>query len=300
MKVLVVGAGGFIGTYLCKSKPQEIEMVKTVRKGFVNASTVMNVDVDDRESLVRVFKKQHFDVVIHLAAITEHDAIVNDKFNALNTNINGTMNLLEVFNRYCKGAMFVYASTGKVYGETNEMPISENALIRPMNVLGKSKRITEEIIEYLAIPENKYLICRIFNIYGGYQKRNFVLPTIIDQLDNEIIALGNTKDRRDFLYIDDLVSAIWACVNHMKNFKSLEYVNIGSGEAHSVSEMIHEIEIILGRNLRIRQEEKKMRTDETSVEYADISKIISLTGWEPIYSFTDGIRASLREEHIIR
>ena len=256
-------------------------------------------DILDSAFVERVFSMQPFDVVIHLAAITEHDAIVNDKQRTFETNLMGTLSLLKGFNAHCKGAQFIYASTGKVYGKTDEMPITESARSNPQNILGRSKRITEQTIEYCAIPDNNYLICRIFNIYGEHQKRNFVVPTIIDQLNDSRVKLGNICDLRDYLYIEDLISAITACIRHRDKFAQVDYVNIGSGTPTSVSDILRELEQLTGKSIAVETEARRFRADETPIEVCDNHRLTTLTGWKPKYSLREGLYQTLRGEGVL-
>ena len=256
-------------------------------------------DVLDPNAIEQIFSAHTFDAVFHLAAITEHHAIVDDKAATFRTNLQGTMNLLESFNRHCNGAVFLYASTGKVYGKTNEMPITERAYANPQNILGKSKRITEETIELYAVPRNQYLICRIFNIYGEGQKRSFVIPTVIDQINSPIITLGNMTDLRDYLYIRDLIDALIACMKHTERFAGVDYVNIGSGVPANVADIVHIVEELVGKKLLVTLDAGRLRSDETPVEFCSNRKLSELTGWKAQYSLREGIESTLKREGAI-
>ncbi len=227
MKILITGASGFIGRSIIKNwvdNPDfSIFSLSRDDEFCPNGVTTLVGDVLDMASLEAVFSLHEFDIVIHLAAITAHKDIVDNKYSTLATNLQGTMNVLDCFNRYCKNAQFIYTSTGKVYGNTNEMPISEKAQVNPTNILGKSKYIAERLVDFYAIPENKYLICRIFNIFGENQKKSFVIPTILEQIkEGHDLVLGNLEDKRDYLYVDDLVSGIQSCIYHKDDFANVD------------------------------------------------------------------------------
>lgn len=300
MKILITGAGGFIGKRLAKrlSEIPGMEIYGLSREGTNLFPGVVPVrcDILDADGVERTFQNCRFDRVIHLAAITEHKEVVDRKLKTLEINLQGTMNLLNSFNRHCTGSQFLYASTGKVYGETDEMPISERALVNPTTVLGKAKRITENIVDFYAVPANRYLICRIFNIYGEFQKRNFVVPTILDQLDSPAIRLGNLHDKRDYLYIDDLIAAFLACIRSPFKFENVDYVNIGSGTAVSVADILKEMETLLGRKLQTETDVSRFRTDETSVEICDHGRLTERTGWEPEFTLREGMERTLKKE----
>lgn len=307
MKALITGADGFIGRHLIKrligmKDMQIFALSRNAAPSGSDGKRLVHVtgSILDGARMEALFRDNAFDAVIHLAAITAHDDIVNRRMETFDTNLKGTMNLLAGMNRYCRGALFLYASTGKVYGKTDQLPISEKAAVNPQNILGKSKRITEEVIDFCAQPYNRYLICRIFNVYGEGQKRSFVVPTIIDQLGRDEIALGNLTDRRDYLYIGDLCDALAACIEHRNGFSPVDYVNIGSGEGVSVGDMLALMEELLGRRLRVRVEEGRLRADETAEEYCDNGKLRSVTGWRPKMPLKEGLRRVLQDEGALK
>lgn len=302
MRVLITGAGGFIGRRLIHALQSDHQAdITALARHPLEMEGVRSClcDVLDADAVEDAFRERAFDYVVHLAAVTAHSEIVDNRQATFEINLRGTMNLLNSFNRHCRGAQFIYASTGKVYGRTNEMPISESAAVNPTNILGKSKRITEEVIDFCAVPENRYLICRIFNIYGENQKRNFVVPTIIDQLDRDAVQLGALKDLRDYLYVDDLISALTACMSHGDAFAPVDHVNIGSGEPACVADILREMEKLLGRKINVEVKQARLRRDETPVEFCDHGKLTALTGWEPAYTLESGLEKTLRAEGVI-
>lgn len=306
MKVLLTGANGFIGSNLIKKLKciQDMEIYTISRKNFEVDPLITNYccDILDRERIFQIFEKHSFDVVVHLAALTAHDEIINNKYLSLGTNLKGTENVVCAFNQFCRNAVFLYSSSGKVYGRTNEMPITEMAMERPTTILGKGKYITERILDFYAdIESNKYVVMRIFNIYGGDQKENFIVPTLLKQLSKGTrLELGNIYDKRDYLYIDDLVSAIESLISNRQKLSRFEVVNIGSGIPVSVEEMIEELKIILKLpKVDITISEQRKRYDETDVEYCSIKKIHELTGWERKFDLRTGLIETCRKQRMI-
>ena len=284
MKILVTGANGFIGRRLLQSLNlwKEAELYALAKKPASSlCGQPLACDVLDSKKIDGLFAAHRFDVVVHLAAVTAHSEIVDNKFHTFATNLQGTTNLLESFNKYCSKGQFIYASTGKIYGQTDRLPITEEAAIRPLNILGKSKRITEEVIDFYAAPGNKYLICRIF------------------QLNRPELKLGNVEDKRDYIYIADLVAAFEACIKGADGFLPVDYVNIGSGRPTTVKDIIASFEKVLGKKLKVHSDESLFRKDETPAEYCSHEKLSRLTGWQPRYSLLEGIRATLQGEGVV-
>lgn len=306
MKILITGAGGFIGGSLIKRLKdiEGISLYTISRKNIFDESSVINYrcDILDEHAIGNIFEQQAFDVVIHLAALTAHEEIINNKNLALRTNLRGTENIIAAFNRHCTNAAFYYASSGKVYGKTNEMPITENAIERPTTILGKGKYITERIIEFYAnIESNKYVIMRIFNVYGGNQRENFIVPTLLKQLSQgNQLELGNIYDKRDYLYIEDLVSAIEALIIKRQQLSHFEIINIGSGMPVSVADIIEELKGILKRaEIKISISKQRMRSDETQVEYCNPQKLYELTGWEKKFDLHTGLEETCKQQGVL-
>lgn len=305
MKILITGANGFIGKYLCEALCKTNEIVGI---GFGDADIkkikYFNIDITNYSLLEKIFKNNSFDAVYHFAGVTFHDDIVNKKSNTLHISLKGTENIITLFNKYCNNAVFLYTSTGKVYGGGDIQPISETTHPKPVNALGKSKYMTERLIDYYSEDNktNKFVIFRMFNIYGYGQRDSFVIPHIIKFIkENKVIPLGNLNDYRDYLYIDDLIECFVAVANSRMAMQkeNLSIYNIGSGKAYCVQDILDIIEKKLGKKIEIEINESRQRKDETETEYSDSSKIKSVIGWEAHTSLEDGINKILEREELI-
>ncbi|MBR1486805.1 MAG: hypothetical protein IJ597_06080, partial [Synergistaceae bacterium] len=102
------------------------------------------------------------------------------------------------------------------------------------------------------------------------------------------------------LYVDDLISAFYLCLKKGHKFKRVDYVNIGSGVPSSVSDILRELEAILGKKLKIYSNQEKFRKDETPVEFCSHKKLTQLTGWTPKYDLHNGLLETLRGEGIVQ
>jgi UDP-glucose 4-epimerase len=294
MKILITGVSGFIGQALAASLSLKHEVVGIGRRRLQdNNGSYHQIDVFNRQGIESLFKENNFDVVVHLAALTGHADIIDNKFEALNLNISGTINLLSLFAKYCKNGLFLFSSTGKVYGKTNELPITEAAFTCPTNVLGKSKLITEDVVKFFSdydINNNQYCCARIFNVYGPKQAANFIVPTLLALMkQGSVLQLGNTKDRRDYLYIDDLITALSTIIEQRGHLGTMEILNIASGVPTSVEDIINVFSLLNQTSYDIVVDQNKLRYDETPDEYACIDKMRMLFGWRPLHNLEAGI-----------
>ena len=263
------------------------------------------IDIKNYSELEELFKRNKFDAVYHLASITFHDDIVNKKCECLNISLKGTENLIILFNKYCNNAKFVYSSTGKVYGKQLKDELNEQMCPRPYNLLGKSKYMTERLIDYYAFDnlENDYFIFRIFNVYGYGQRDSFVIPHIVKHIkEKKEIPLGNLGDYRDYLYVDDLVECFASVLksNMPKQKKNPLIYNAGFGSAYCVKDILGIFEKLIGTKIRTRIEPQKLRTDEGNVEYSNCDKAKNDFNWTAKTTLEEGLQKILKKEGLIK
>lgn len=276
MKILITGIDGFIGKHLLNALRERGHEV------FGSG------DVLNKKILMDQVSKA--DVVIHLAGKTTHKDLVENKFEALETNIDGTKNVLDAFVK-SKAKKFIYPSSGKVYGRIKNLPIEENHPVSPLNILGKTKSIAERLINSYADGDKEFIIFRIFQVYGKNQKENFLIPTILKQINlgKKEIVLGDTSAKRDYIYIDDVVSAFVKVIGG-KGKSGLSIYNICTGVPSSAKDIVYLIGKIKKVNIKIKVNQKLLRSDETKVEYGSFELAKKEIGWEPKVSLEEGLR----------
>lgn len=269
--ILVTGATGFIGKHLIKKIPNYKIAVDHNGK---------NVDLRIRN---KVLKIKRVDMVIHLAG-----KIPSKKNYSQNIffehNVLGTLNILE----YCvkkKIKKMIFVSS-YVYGTPNKNPINENHQIRPHNIYAKSKVLSEELCK---IYSQKYkiqiIILRPFNIYGNLQKDDSLISNIIKSIkNNKQITIVNKNNKRDYLYIDDLIDAIIKLIEYKCEF---EIFNIGSGKSYSFEKVIELFENKTKKKISRKNEISKI--NNIPKIQADISKIKKEINWNPKYSLVEGV-----------
>lgn len=272
-KALLTGASGFIGRRLAP------HLLKTGYEVVALGSS--DGDVADPEAWLR---QPAADVVVHLAGRTFVPASWEDPQATVRTNLLGTMGALE----YCRrqGARMVFVSA-YIYGSPDDLPIKEDAPLRPSNPYALSKKLAEDTCrfyaEQLGVPVT---IIRPFNVYGPGQGDDFLIPSIIRQLHAGAISLKDLSPRRDYVYVDDVVEAIARAVERPAAF---ETYNIGSGVSQSVAEVVEMIQRIWGVSVPVRSEEVR-RPGEVMDTVADISRASRGLGWTPRFSLEAGLR----------
>lgn len=286
MRVLITGINGFIGSHLASAlgKREHKVLGLTHDKGGVLNPTIVGKAIQDVE------------IVIHLAAITSHKNIVEKRFETLETNLQGTKNVLDAFSKSKNARKFLYASGGKVYGKIMSLPISEDHPTNPQNILGKSKLITERLIDFYSNNSKEFVIFRIFNVYGKNQKENFLIPTILKQLGKgkRQLTLGDIGAKRDYIYIDDLVNA-FILAFEKKEKTGISIYNVCSGKATSARQIVKIISKIKGRSIKIKTNPNLYRKDEARIEYGSYKLAQKTFGWKPKISLEEGLRRILTD-----
>lgn len=296
MKILITGVNGFIGQHLSQALVSKGHFVvgldcqeKPLTKDINN---YFSGDVLDKQIVEKAVEET--DVVVHLAALTSHQDIVDNKFETLEVNFLGTKNVLDAFSESKSAQKFIYSSSGKVYGEIKFLPITEEHPTLPLNILGKSKLITERLIDFYTDNKKSFIIFRIFNVFGPGQKDNFLVPTILNQIkESNKITLGDTKAKRDYLYISDLIDAFVLVIEKDIN-SGLSIFNICSGRDLNAEEIVSEISKIKQLPIEIEINPALSRKDEKEVEYGSYEKAKQIFGWYPQYSLKKGLEETIK------
>lgn len=292
MRILITGINGFIGqhlgarlvqrghfvTGLGRNKKCKVDSLKTYYEGSVLDKKLLEKAIKDVE------------IVIHLAAITSHKEIIDNKSKASETSLLGTKTVLNVFSN-SKARKFLYASTGKVYGKVINLPITENHPTNPLNILGKSKLEVEKLIGSYNDNKKEFIIFRVFNIYGSGQNKNFLIPTIFSQLNQgkKEIILGDVEVKRDYIYIDDLINAFVLEVESEYQ-PGLSIYNICTGKGSSALQIVDLINKIKGIKIKIKVNPGLIRTDEEKEEYGSFELVKTNLGWVPKVNIEQGLR----------
>lgn len=300
MDVLITGVNGFIGrsisTLLINSGHRIIGLDIDGSSQIEGIYEYYSESINNKKILESLASKA--DVIIHLAAITAHSEIISKKYETLETNLNGTKNILDAFKASKRAKKFIFASTGKVYGEIDELPIIEKSITNPINILGKSKLIAEKLIDFYCDDKKSYVIFRIFQAYGPGQQINFLIPTILSQLSldmkySQTITLGDVNAKRDYTFIEDIAAA-FKCAISTDTQNGLQIYNISSGAALSAKDIITVIERLLDLKIKIKINEELLRSDETSIEYGSNLKAKNLLSWQPKFSIEDGLKKIIK------
>ena len=280
MKIIILGAAGFIGTNLAlalsKEKGNDITLVDVNYSYF--SKEVKNLDnikiieskFDDDTSFNSLIKNQ--DVVYHLVSTTVPSTSNKHIAFELQSNIIVTSKLLSAcVDEKIKEVVFL-SSGGTVYGKDVSTPIKETNSTRPISSYGLQKLTIENLLYlYNYLYNLDYRIIRLANPYGPYQRPNGSLGAVTTFTykalkDEEILVYGDGSVVRDYIYIDDAINAIIKIANKRCENKVF---NVGSGHGTSINELIKLIEKTLDKKVRIKYIDS--RNVDVPINFLDIS-----------------------------
>lgn len=272
--VLVTGAEGFIGRAL---------VARLRAEGPVDVLPLSSRDGDvaDAGTWDRLPPAR---VVIHLAGRSYVPDSWKSGADFLRVNVLGTEHALAYCRRH--GAALVLASA-YVTGIPTRLPIHEDDPARPSNPYALSKLMAEELCEFASRTGGvSATVLRLFNVYGPGQRREFLIPTIIDQVrQREEVRVLSLAPRRDYVYLADVVEALVRAARPSTGFRR---INIGSGVSHSVAEVIATAQAVAGTHLPVVSDAVE-RPQEIPDTVAGIVRARDLLGWTPRWSLRDGI-----------
>ena len=310
MSILVTGCAGFIGSNVSNLLVKSGHSVKGLDniEPFASALTrwrlgpvlrsdqfaYLQIDITDKERLLSVFSRNPatdpVDAVIHLAARAGVRASVEDPRACYETNLLGTLNLLELCREFGV-SRFILASTSSVYGDHEDGPVSEDALSnRPLSPYAASKGAAETLLHsYHHLDAMDAVVLRYFTVYGPAGRPDMsVFRFIRGIIEVEPVTVyGDGSQRRDFTYVDDVARGTVAALG----LRGYQIINLGNDRPVSVNDLIRTIEGAASRPALMQHEDRHKA--DPMLTWADIGRARRLLGWTPEVSIEEGIRRTV-------
>lgn len=305
-KVLVTGAGGFIGSHLAERLCASGYSVKAFVRynsgnswGWLESSRCKEqieiISGDIRDADIVRYAMRDVEIVFHLAALVGIPYSYNSPEAYVETNIKGSLNILQAA-RDLGVKKVIHTSTSEIYGTAQFVPITEDHPVSPQSPYAASKAAAD----FLALSFHRsfglpVIVIRPFNTYGPRQSCRAVVPTIITQIleGKGELKLGSLHPTRDLAYVDDTVDGFFKAAASNKGIG--EVINLGTGSEISIGGLAKLIAGILNSNIKIVSDEKRKRPEKSEVEQllSDNSKASELLGWKPKFSLEGGIKKTI-------
>lgn len=305
-KVLVTGAGGFIGSHLVEILAKKGAKVRAFirynsRNHFGHLERIGDVaenieiqagDLRDKEAVKRAVTG--CDVVFHLGALIGIPYSYTNPADVFETNVGGTLNILDAA-RELKVAKTVLTSTSEVYGTPLYVPIDEKHPLQTQSPYAASKVASDKAAEsYFHSYDLQVATIRPFNTFGPRQSARAVIPSIITQaLSGDVIKLGSLHPRRDLLFVLDTVNAFIAVAESKKTVGKV--LNVGTGTDISIGDLASQILHLMNSSAEIITDDTRVRPDSSEVQrlVCNYNKAVDLIGWTPRYTLEEGLRKTI-------
>lgn len=304
-RVLVTGAGGFIGSHLAERLVELGANVRAMvrygsqgRWGWLDDSPLskqMEIFAGDiRDGVNTRHAMEGCDVVFHLAALIAIPYSYQAPDSYVRTNIDGTLNVLEAA-RLLKTPRVVHTSTSEVYGTALRVPIDEDHPLQGQSPYSATKIGADKLVEsYYRSFDLPVVTVRPFNTFGPRQSARAVLPTIITQcLSQDRIKLGSLTPTRDLNYVANTANGFIKAAE--ADAAIGRTINLGTGREISVGDLAQHIIRIIGRPVTIETDAERLRPAKSEVDrlLADNRLAAKLIGWTPEVTFEDGLARTI-------
>jgi UDP-glucuronate 4-epimerase len=302
-KILVTGGAGFIASHLCEAllaDGAEIVVIDDfnnfydpeIKRGniasFRDRITLIKGDIRDVALVDSLFAEQSFDKVFHFAARAGVRPSIAEPRLYISTNIDGTLNLLEGCRK--SGVKhFVFASSSSVYGVNKKVPFAEDDLIqRTISPYAATKLAGEQLCSNYSNLYGIRCVClRFFTVYGPRQRPDLAISkfTKLIMADQAIDQYGDGSTARDYTYVEDIINGVMAAGKYTAT--DFEIINLGGSAANTLSQLISDIEEILGKKAKINY--LPDQPGDVPLTFADVSKAGRLLGYAPRTPLKQGL-----------
>jgi len=303
---LVTGGAGFIGSHLVdrllSTDTTRVTVVddfnnfyepsikrENIGEHFKDARyNIHEIDIRDRAALEQVFQHTHFDCIVHLAARAGVRPSLSEPQLYTETNINGTLNLLELARNH-NVKQFVFGSSSSVYGINAHVPFSENDPIRqPISPYAATKAAGELLCHTYSHLYGLRCVClRFFTVYGPRQRPDLAIHKFAKLISEgkPIPVFGDGNTRRDYTYIADIIDGVVAAIHY--DHTNYDIFNLGESRTVELNELISLLERELDMPAII--DRQPPQPGDVPQTFADISKARASLGYDPKTQIEEGL-----------
>lgn len=315
-KILITGSAGFIGFFVSLEllkkghsvvgvdnfNPYYLPRLKNERNNILKKYPLfipVEGDLSDRGFVDEVYMKHKPDLVLHLAAQAGVRYSLNNPYSYQKSNVEAFVNLIEKAKRVGL-KRFVYASSSSVYGGNTKMPYSEKDPVNtPISIYAATKRSNELMAyTYTHLWKLQTVGLRFFTVYGPWGRPDMAYWSFLENMrHNEPIRVFNYgRNKRDFTYIDDIVSGVVAAL-FSDELDPYEIINLGNNRPVELMKFIQTLENLSG--LKAEMEMIEPQPGDVVATYADIDNATKKLGFQPRTQLEEGLKLFVKwfDEH---
>jgi NAD dependent epimerase/dehydratase len=306
-RVLVTGAGGFIGSQLTEelvlaganvrafvryNSRGDSGLLRQLPSGLLREVEIIAGDLRDFAAVDRAVDGT--DVVFHLGAIISIPYSYRHPVETAESNFMGTLNVLMASRQHDIGRL-VHTSTSEVYGTAQFTPMDEAHPLQGQSPYSASKIGADKLVEsFYRSYDLPAVTVRPFNTYGPRQSARAVIPTIITQvLTSGCVRLGNLDARRDFTYVRDTIDGFMKAADAQAVLGRV--INLGTGVDVSIGALVDKVVEITGRKVEVMTENERLRPEQSEVRQLLSDNLLArqVLDWQPLWSLDDGLNETI-------
>ena len=294
-KILITGAGGFIGRHLLHQLQTCGAQISTISRNHNNFPQEIEqyaIDIKDTHAVNECLQMCQPDHIFHLAAYKERDESIQAFYSSVETNVIGTLNLFSAAKDVTSVQSIVTLGTAEEYGN-NTPPFDEKLRESPVTPYSFSKLCVSHMGElFFHLYNLPVIIVRPTLAYGPAQGTDMFLPSLVTSLlEDKQFNMTMGEQTRDFVYITDLVEAL-ILASRNTNAQG-QIINIGSGVPIKLADIAEKIEKMVGKKGLIKLGGKPYRKNEVMEYYVDVKKAEEIMGWKAKTSIEDGLKETI-------
>ncbi len=305
-KALIIGAAGFVGSYLARTLQTEFEMdVAATKLPHEKLEGIDNVEVYDlnilvKEEIVELLMNVRPDYIFHLAAQSSVSVAWKNPGLTIDVNIKGSVNVMDAIRELYYKPRVLLIGSGEEYGHIREgeSPIKEDNHLRPGNIYAATKACQNMIgTIYAQAYDMDLMLVRAFNHTAPNQAPLFVVADFCKQvaeieagLREPVMYVGNLSARRDFTDVRDVVRAYALLMLHGERGQTY---NVGSGHAVAIRYILDLIISMSSAQISVETDPAKLRPVDVPIIEADTTKLNAVTGWKPVIELKQTIQETL-------
>lgn len=308
-RILITGANGFVGQKLCNMLRQAghhvIALVSAESSLSAYANESVRCDIRDASGLEQTLSRTAPSHVVHLAAVTHVPTSFKDPVLTWQTNVMGSVNLLQALQRSAPEAFTLFVSSSEVYGESFKQgfALGEDSVCKPMNPYAASKLAAEAAFNESFRQGLKGVVVRPFNHIGARQSPDFATASFARQIalieagkQAPELKVGNLKAARDFLDVHDVCDAYIALLQRADTLEDWpRCLNICSGEPTRLETILAHLMALSTSTIEVKVDPERMRPSDIPSAFGDNSAIWNLTGWKPTTPLNDTLADLLND-----
>ncbi len=289
MRILVTGAGGFVGRHLLA------ELAERYPDATLLAPPSEALDITDAAALDSAIARMQPQACIHLAGIAAVSDARADPARAWRVNLHGTLHLARAILRHAPSCRLVHASSADIYGASFRagVALDERAPAAPLNVYGSTKAAADLALGAMAQEGLRVVRLRPFNHTGPGQSDRFVVPAFARQvmriaagLQDPVLAVGDLSPLRDFIDVRDVCAAYAACLRPDLDIAPGTILNIASGQPRRIGDVLQSLMDLAGVAARVETTGHLLRAADIPFAAGHADAARALLGWTPSIPFS--------------